>query len=166
LVNDTDAGIDWARDELGCPASGWQVSQQFGGYWAASPSHTADGLIITGRDAQELVERVRVQVRVLAIAMDRQGRLPPGGVLCGIEFMAPSPPRLITDPPAAPRAAPPVRPVPTVTPANGHPAQDAVSARTYGYTGDACPECQQMTMVRNGTGCLKCMSCGATTGCS
>lgn len=34
-----------------------------------------------------------------------------------------------------------------------------------GYTGDACPECDNMTMVRNGT-CLKCMTCGATSGCS
>jgi len=34
-----------------------------------------------------------------------------------------------------------------------------------GYTGDICPECQSVTMVRNGT-CLKCMTCGATTGCS
>ncbi|MEW6654402.1 MAG: vitamin B12-dependent ribonucleotide reductase, partial [Bacteroidota bacterium] len=34
-----------------------------------------------------------------------------------------------------------------------------------GYTGDICPECQSLTMVRNGT-CLKCTTCGATTGCS
>lgn len=34
-----------------------------------------------------------------------------------------------------------------------------------GYTGDICPECQGTMMVRNGT-CLKCLSCGATTGCS
>lgn len=34
-----------------------------------------------------------------------------------------------------------------------------------GYTGDICPECQSMSMVRNGT-CLKCMTCGSTTGCS
>jgi len=34
-----------------------------------------------------------------------------------------------------------------------------------GYTGDICPECQSIMMVRNGT-CLKCMSCGSTTGCS
>ncbi len=38
-------------------------------------------------------------------------------------------------------------------------------ARSLGYTGDICPECQSMTMVRNGT-CLKCETCGATTGCS
>ena len=34
-----------------------------------------------------------------------------------------------------------------------------------GYTGDICIECQSMTMVRNGT-CLKCMTCGSTSGCS
>jgi ribonucleoside-diphosphate reductase alpha chain len=38
-------------------------------------------------------------------------------------------------------------------------------ARQKGYEGDACLECGQFTLVRNGT-CLKCMSCGATSGCS
>ncbi len=38
-------------------------------------------------------------------------------------------------------------------------------AKEQGYTGDICPECGSMTMVRNGT-CTKCMTCGATTGCS
>jgi len=38
-------------------------------------------------------------------------------------------------------------------------------AKERGYTGDICPECGSMTMVRNGT-CLKCNTCGATTGCS
>jgi len=38
-------------------------------------------------------------------------------------------------------------------------------ARTKGYEGDPCPACQQFTLVRNGA-CLKCVSCGATTGCS
>lgn len=33
------------------------------------------------------------------------------------------------------------------------------------YTGEACPECNNFTLVRNGT-CLKCDTCGATTGCS
>jgi ribonucleoside-diphosphate reductase alpha chain len=39
------------------------------------------------------------------------------------------------------------------------------SAKVKGYEGDPCPECRQFTMVRNGT-CLKCLSCGATSGCS
>jgi len=38
-------------------------------------------------------------------------------------------------------------------------------ARMKGYEGDPCNECGQLTLVRNGT-CLKCMTCGATSGCS
>jgi ribonucleoside-diphosphate reductase alpha chain len=38
-------------------------------------------------------------------------------------------------------------------------------ARIKGYEGDACGECGQFTLVRNGS-CLKCESCGASTGCS
>jgi ribonucleoside-diphosphate reductase alpha chain len=38
-------------------------------------------------------------------------------------------------------------------------------ARQMGYEGDGCEECGQFMMVRNGT-CLKCMNCGATSGCS
>jgi ribonucleoside-diphosphate reductase alpha chain len=34
-----------------------------------------------------------------------------------------------------------------------------------GYEGDACTSCGSFTMVRNGS-CLKCVSCGATSGCS
>ena len=34
-----------------------------------------------------------------------------------------------------------------------------------GYSGDPCPSCQHMTLVRNGS-CLKCMTCGSTSGCS
>jgi ribonucleoside-diphosphate reductase alpha chain len=44
-------------------------------------------------------------------------------------------------------------------------AQLLTEARLKGYEGDACPDCGQFTMVRNGT-CLKCVSCGATSGCS
>ena len=38
-------------------------------------------------------------------------------------------------------------------------------AAMKGYESDACPHCQSMTLVRNGT-CLKCDTCGETTGCS
>jgi len=38
-------------------------------------------------------------------------------------------------------------------------------AKKMGYTGDICGDCGSMTMVRNGT-CLKCETCGATSGCS
>ncbi|MDX1638480.1 MAG: vitamin B12-dependent ribonucleotide reductase, partial [Balneolaceae bacterium] len=42
---------------------------------------------------------------------------------------------------------------------------DYERAKQLGYTGDSCPECGSMTMIRNGT-CQKCITCGATTGCS
>ncbi len=38
-------------------------------------------------------------------------------------------------------------------------------ARIKGYEGDPCPVCGHLTLVRNGT-CLKCETCGSTTGCS
>ena len=38
-------------------------------------------------------------------------------------------------------------------------------ARQKGYEGDPCSQCKQFTMVRNGT-CLKCETCGETSGCS
>ncbi|MBV1860172.1 MAG: vitamin B12-dependent ribonucleotide reductase, partial [Nannocystaceae bacterium] len=38
-------------------------------------------------------------------------------------------------------------------------------ARMQGYEGDACTACQSFTLVRNGS-CLKCVACGATSGCS
>ncbi|MCI0380519.1 MAG: vitamin B12-dependent ribonucleotide reductase [Gemmataceae bacterium] len=38
-------------------------------------------------------------------------------------------------------------------------------AKLKGYEGDPCSDCGQLTMVRNGA-CLKCDTCGATSGCS
>ena len=38
-------------------------------------------------------------------------------------------------------------------------------AKMQGYEGDPCNECGNFTLVRNGT-CLKCNTCGSTTGCS
>ncbi|MCB1200147.1 MAG: vitamin B12-dependent ribonucleotide reductase [Leptospiraceae bacterium] len=41
----------------------------------------------------------------------------------------------------------------------------AAEAKVKGYTSEACPECSSYTLARNGS-CLKCDTCGATTGCS
>jgi ribonucleoside-diphosphate reductase alpha chain len=41
----------------------------------------------------------------------------------------------------------------------------ATKARMQGYEGEACGECGNYTLVRNGT-CMKCNTCGATSGCS
>jgi ribonucleoside-diphosphate reductase alpha chain len=67
--------------------------------------------------------------------------------------------------PSAPVAVP--APVPVLVGATAHrPAVNAAQvAREKGYTGDPCPECGHLTLVRNGA-CMKCQTCGATTGCS
>ena len=44
-------------------------------------------------------------------------------------------------------------------------AERIAQARMKGYEGESCPECGNFTMVRNGT-CLKCDTCGSTSGCS
>ncbi len=44
-------------------------------------------------------------------------------------------------------------------------ADKRAEAKMKGYVGEACPECSNFTLVRNGT-CLKCDTCGSTTGCS
>ncbi|MTH94774.1 vitamin B12-dependent ribonucleotide reductase, partial [Roseibium sp. RKSG952] len=44
-------------------------------------------------------------------------------------------------------------------------AEQIAQARMKGYEGESCAECGNFTMVRNGT-CLKCDTCGSTSGCS
>jgi ribonucleoside-diphosphate reductase alpha chain len=43
--------------------------------------------------------------------------------------------------------------------------EQRAQARMKGYVGESCTECGNFTMVRNGT-CLKCDTCGSTSGCS
>jgi len=43
--------------------------------------------------------------------------------------------------------------------------EQARTAKMKGYEGDACGECGNFTLVRNGT-CMKCNTCGSTSGCS
>ena len=47
----------------------------------------------------------------------------------------------------------------------GNTSERIREAKMKGYTGDICGECGSATMVRNGT-CLKCVTCGSTSGCS
>ncbi|MGY9105403.1 MAG: TSCPD domain-containing protein, partial [Alphaproteobacteria bacterium] len=44
-------------------------------------------------------------------------------------------------------------------------AQRVAEARLKGYEGDACGACGNFTLLRNGT-CMKCDTCGGTSGCS
>ena len=54
----------------------------------------------------------------------------------------------------------------TTAVASGTVEMDArTKAKMQGYEGEACGECGNYTLVRNGT-CMKCNTCGATSGCS
>jgi len=44
-------------------------------------------------------------------------------------------------------------------------AERRMEAKAKGYEGEMCGECGNFTLVRNGT-CMKCETCGSTTGCS
>jgi ribonucleoside-diphosphate reductase alpha chain len=62
-------------------------------------------------------------------------------------------------------AAPAPAPAPMVR-GTAQPVAELVrEALAKGYSGDACGTCGQFALVRNGT-CLKCDSCGSTSGCS
>ncbi len=45
------------------------------------------------------------------------------------------------------------------------PMDERAKAKMQGYEGDPCGDCGNYTLVRNGT-CMKCNTCGATSGCS
>ena len=66
---------------------------------------------------------------------------------------------------ATPEAAVVTEVVATTSNAEAVTAERVQQARMQGYEGESCPECQNFTLVRNGT-CLKCNTCGSTTGCS
>ena len=53
----------------------------------------------------------------------------------------------------------------TTAAASSSKTEQVQQAKMQGYEGESCPECQNFTLVRNGT-CLKCNTCGSTTGCS
>jgi ribonucleoside-diphosphate reductase alpha chain len=49
--------------------------------------------------------------------------------------------------------------------ARANAAERRAQAKAKGYEGESCGECGNFTLVRNGT-CMKCDTCGSTTGCS
>ena len=48
---------------------------------------------------------------------------------------------------------------------NAQTISQEIEAKIKGYEGEACGECGNFTLVRNGT-CMKCNTCGGTSGCS
>jgi ribonucleoside-diphosphate reductase alpha chain len=80
---------------------------------------------------------------------------------------APAPRSGFAEPASAARLAPESveRPADSGLSAKDETASRIAVARMRGYEGESCSECGNFTMVRNGT-CLKCDTCGGTSGCS
>ena len=71
-----------------------------------------------------------------------------------------------TDPVAALQTLVPEAASSTTAVSSGTVSMDLRSkAKMQGYEGDPCGECGNYTLVRNGT-CMKCNTCGGTSGCS
>jgi len=68
-------------------------------------------------------------------------------------------------PAANPAKTPPQQTKAESAPPPSGDAAKAMQARIKGYEGDPCPACGSFTLVRSGT-CMKCDTCGGTTGCS
>jgi ribonucleoside-diphosphate reductase alpha chain len=123
----------------------------------------ADGLPSAGSDAAQAaadaVSRIASVGYMRSNLYVLNGRTAGNVAIAEDAIAAGSVPHELTDGPAVASA-------PNATAAVvGVATRSAFTARLQGFEGDACPECGNFTMVRNGT-CLKCTTCGGTTGCS
>jgi ribonucleoside-diphosphate reductase alpha chain len=122
-----------------------------------------DGLPAAGSDAAQAaadaVSRIASVGYMRSNLYVLNGRTAGSVAIAEEALAAASAPHGLTDGPAV--ATAPIAGAAVVGVATG----SAYTARLKGFEGDACPECGNFTMVRNGT-CLKCTTCGGTTGCS
>jgi ribonucleoside-diphosphate reductase alpha chain len=122
-----------------------------------------DGLPSAGSDAAQAaadaVSRIASVGYMRSNLYVLNGRTAGSVAIAEEALAAASAPHGLTDGPAV--APAPIAGAAVVGVATG----SAYTARLKGFEGDACPECGNFTMVRNGT-CLKCTTCGGTTGCS
>ena len=118
--------------------------------YVRSNLYVLNGGAATALDSEELVEEVVDAVAPATIEATMEA--------IGEAITAPHP--LTGDGPASPV---------TVSAASHNAASTRLNrireARLKGYEGDACGDCGNFTLVRNGT-CLKCDTCGSTSGCS
>lgn len=159
---------------------GWQVSPSECGRYLVATHPTHDWLLVQAKDAEAVIDGVRAVTRLQEVTRAVLG--PQAGALLQDEHwpttrrslrrqdvpLTPQRPPAARTRAAAPQEASQATPRPQ-RPTQAAPARDRLAqaneARAKGYAGQECPECGRWTMVRNGT-CLKCMTCGGSTGCS
>ena len=143
-----------APEEIGATVLGGGVDQDKAPE-AASGSPAASSIVSRGLVRSKADKLMLVRQTTTAEGQGKAGASPAGGYVQGATALKP---RL------EPGVAEPAQ-LAFGAAAGETVAEKRAEARMKGYVGEACPECGNFTMVRNGT-CLKCDTCGATTGCS
>ncbi len=138
-------------EDIGATAMGTGVSE---GKPSSFQGHVSKGLV-----------RGRVSDGLTVISSAESGTASDSGTVGSLQARA----RALADSGAATGEAATARKVEPETEAEKatapSEAMQLAQARARGYEGEACVECGNFTMVRNGT-CLKCDTCGGTSGCS
>ncbi|WP_455271605.1 vitamin B12-dependent ribonucleotide reductase [Rhizobium herbae] len=154
----------WTRGHKPTLIQGGQIDRTSGepkGAATAAPAKASGGANVTafsGSAARKLEPAVSISTsEIVAFKRDYEER----AVELAEEIAADAEPEitaLFSDKAAAEAAA-------AKSDAKKLEAERRIRSIAQGYTGNMCSECQNFTMVRNGT-CEKCDTCGATSGCS
>ena len=96
---------------------------------------------------------------------DQNRATPPSAERSGSGTLSAAAPRVVSSVRAEAPASEPASRTTAAAVAVADPTVQSRLARLKGYEGDPCPTCGHFTLVRNGT-CMKCETCGSTTGCS
>ncbi|KQY20980.1 vitamin B12-dependent ribonucleotide reductase [Rhizobium sp. Root483D2] len=157
----------WTRGHKPTLVSGGQVDRTSGepkGAATAAPAKASSGGTVTafsGSAARKLetVSAVSISTsEIVAFKRDYEERAVEQPETAGETGTEPDVTALFSDKAAAEAAA-------AKSGAKKLEAERRIRSIAQGYTGNMCSECQNFTMVRNGT-CEKCDTCGATSGCS
>jgi ribonucleoside-diphosphate reductase alpha chain len=139
-------------DKLVVMQGGSAGASPTGGVSHAGGPSSPSSLVGDGRGSA--ADGSQARPRMTALAGGQSGSASPALRLEPEQKLSPTE-RLETLPWKQPEAEPQARPV----------ASQRAEARAKGYEGEMCGECGHFSLVRNGT-CMKCDTCGSTTGCS
>ncbi|OBZ94241.1 ribonucleotide-diphosphate reductase subunit alpha [Pararhizobium polonicum] len=156
----------WTRGHKPTLVSGGQIDRASGepkGAATAAPAKASGGANVTafsGSAARKLEPAVSIATsEIVAFKRDYEERaVEQAEEIAGDTGTEPDVTALFSDKAAAEAAA-------AKSDAKKIEAERRIRSIAQGYTGNMCSECQNFTMVRNGT-CEKCDTCGATSGCS
>ncbi|SOC85452.1 ribonucleoside-diphosphate reductase class II [Ensifer adhaerens] len=150
----------WTRGHKPTLVSGGHapLSEPRGAATAAPATARASNIMAFSGSAARKIEAVASEEPATSFKRDYEERATEFAEEIAEEVVTPEVTALFSDKAAADAAA-------AKSDAKKIEADRRMKSMMQGYTGNMCSECQNFTMVRNGT-CEKCDTCGATSGCS